>query len=83
MSVSEGKGGKKGVGGEKPLEVRGSSAVGIVGAHTNELYHTHTHTHTHTHLQLDPPPAYLQSRIEMFDKLKTEYDAMIAGLAAN
>lgn len=29
-------------------------------------------------LELDPPPAYLQSRIEMFDRLKTEYDAMVA-----
>ena len=29
-------------------------------------------------MQLDPPPGYIQSRIEMFDKLKAEYDAMIA-----
>ena len=29
--------------------------------------------------QLTPPPSYIQSRIELFDKLKTEYDTMIAG----
>ena len=31
-----------------------------------------------TCMQLDPPPAYIQSRIEMFDRLKAEYDAMLA-----
>ena len=30
------------------------------------------------YIQLNPPPAYIQSRIEMFDRLKAEYDAMIA-----
>ena len=30
-------------------------------------------------LQLNPPPDYLKTRVEMFDKLKAEYDAMIAG----
>ena len=29
-------------------------------------------------MQLDPPPAYIQSRIEMFDRLKAKYDAMLA-----
>ncbi|XP_048583343.1 threonine--tRNA ligase 1, cytoplasmic isoform X2 [Nematostella vectensis] len=29
-------------------------------------------------LELDPPPSYIQSRIEMFDRLKAEYDAEIA-----
>ena len=29
--------------------------------------------------QLDPPPKYLEERIELFDKLKAEYDAEILG----
>ncbi len=29
--------------------------------------------------QLNPPPEYLQSRMELFTKLKTEYDAKLAG----
>ena len=29
--------------------------------------------------QLNPPPDYIQSRIAMYDRLKTEYDKMIAG----
>jgi len=33
-------------------------------------------------LELDPPPSYIQSRIELFDKLKAEYDAMVAGMNA-
>lgn len=33
-------------------------------------------------MQLDPPPSYIQSRIELFDKLKAEYDAMVAGMNA-
>jgi len=33
-------------------------------------------------MQLDPPPSYIQSRIELFDKLKVEYDAMVAGMHA-
>lgn len=33
----------------------------------------------HAHLQLDPPPGYIQSRILLFDKLKAEYDAALAG----
>lgn len=34
-------------------------------------------------LELDPPPDYIQSRIELFDKLKLEYDAMIAAKETN
>jgi len=30
-------------------------------------------------MQLDPPPEYFQTRIEIFDKLKQEYDAAIEG----
>ena len=30
-------------------------------------------------LQLNPPPDYIQSRIVMYDRLKAEYDKMIAG----
>jgi hypothetical protein len=33
----------------------------------------------HLFAQLDPPPDYLKTRIELFDKLKAEYDAMVAG----
>ncbi len=29
--------------------------------------------------QLQPPPEYLQSRLELFTKLKAEYDAKVAG----
>ena len=29
--------------------------------------------------QLDPPPEYLKTRIEIFDRLKAEHDAIIAG----
>lgn len=32
----------------------------------------------YTRAQLNPPPDYIQSRIEMFDRLKAEYDAMVA-----
>ncbi|XP_064390346.1 threonine--tRNA ligase 1, cytoplasmic-like [Halichondria panicea] len=31
-------------------------------------------------LELNPPPEYLQSRLEMFTKLKVEYDAKVAGM---
>ena len=30
-------------------------------------------------MQLNPLPGFIDSRIELFEKLKTEYDAMIAG----
>ena len=30
-------------------------------------------------LQLDPPPDYLQTRIDIFDRLKRDYDSLIAG----
>jgi len=30
-------------------------------------------------MQLNPPPGFIHSRIELFEKLKTEYDAKIAG----
>lgn len=33
--------------------------------------------------QLDPPPKYLEERIKLFDKLKVEYDAEIAGKYAS
>jgi len=29
-------------------------------------------------LEMNPPPAFLQSRIELFDRLKKEYDEEIA-----
>jgi len=29
-------------------------------------------------MQLNPPPGFIHSRIELFEKLKTEYDAKIA-----
>lgn len=47
-----------------------------IHTYTHKYIYIHTHTHT---LQLDPPPSYIQSRIELFDRLKAEYDAMIAG----
>ena len=31
-------------------------------------------------LQMQPPPDYLKTRIEIFDRIKAEYDAMIAGM---
>ena len=31
---------------------------------------------------MDPPPAYIASRIAMFDKLKAEYDAEVAAKPA-
>lgn len=36
-----------------------------------------------SHVQLEPPPDYLKTRIDIFDRLKADYDAMIAGIQSD
>ena len=42
--------------------------------------HEKAHVSDSAHpMELAPPPGYLQSRIELFDRLKAEADAVLAG----
>jgi threonyl-tRNA synthetase len=50
-----------------PLEVRRTD------------YHCWDVTHMFSH-QLQPPPDFFQHRIQIFEKLKAEYDAFVQGL---
>ena len=63
-------------GGEKKKK-KGGEALKEVSGCTER----HTERHPPFH-QLDPPPGFLGPRVEMFERLKREYDEWIASLSA-